>query len=191
MKKFVLLVVLFSGLLYGQDKQNRTIAKFTFDLNKNWYGAQWVIVNARLENANNINSFTGVGYKRKSWWSEVMIQRQWSPVGNQLLLDFRFQKQSAKHGSIYLEAAPFLNRKAFYNFVIYEYPIGKKFNLGFETENVLKHGRDSLGFGPRVSRPIGKLGKVKASVGLSYRVRPQEPDELRLYLVFNVGLKFK
>ncbi len=190
MRKFVLLL-LFSGLLYGQDKQNRIIAKFTFDLNKNWYAVQWVIGNARLENANNINSFTGVGYKRNSWWAETMIQRQWSSVGNQVLLDFRFQNQFGKHGSLYVEAAPFLNRKAFYNFAIYEHPIGYKFNAGLETENVLKPGRDSLGFGARVSRPIWTIGKAKVSAALSYRVRPQEPDELRLYLIFNAPLRIK
>jgi hypothetical protein len=176
-------------IVSGQDMQNRTITKFTADINKNWYGVQWLIVNAKLETPNNINSFTGVGYKRSTWWFETMAQRQWSSVGNQVLLDFRFQKQFKKHGSIYTEGAPFLNRKAFYNFVIYEHPIGKKFNIGVETENVLKPGRDSLGFGLRFSRPIGSIGKTKVSAVLSFRVRPQEPDELRLYLIFNVPLR--
>ena len=110
---------------------------------------------------------------------------------NNLLLDFRFQKQFANRSTLYIEQSPFLNKHALYNFFIFEHPLWYKFNIGGETENILKAGKNSLGAGPRISRPLGTIGKTKVVMALSYRMRPQEPDELRLYLVFNVPLRLK
>lgn len=172
------------------DKQNRTIIKTTIDLNKNVYIVNWLIGNTRLNTPNNLNLFSGIGYKQKTWWSEAMIQRQWSNIGNNLLLDFRFQKQFKNKSTLYIEKSPFLNKQALYHFFIFEKPLVYKFNIGAETENVFKRGQDSIGFGPRISRPLAIIGNTKISMTFSYRFRLyKEPNELRLYLVFNIPIR--
>lgn len=176
------------SISFGQDLQNRSILKITSDLNQKWYGVAWGIGNARQIAPNNINLFAGVGYKHKSWWLESMAWRQWNNSGNLLALDFRFQKQWKKD-RLYIEAAPFISRRGFYHFVIYEHRTWRKFNLGGETENILRPGRDSWGAGPRVSYPIGTIGRAKATLTLSYRTRLHEEDELRLYLIFNISAR--
>ena len=188
---FITLTLLCNLPTFGQDMQNRTILKLTAPLSKDLYAVGWIIGNARLKAPNNINIFCGIGYKKQNWWFESMILRQWSHVGNNLLLDFRFQKQFANRSTLYIEQSPFLNKHALYNFFIFEHPLWYKFNIGGETENILKAGKNSLGAGPRISRPLGTIGKTKVVMALSYRMRPQEPDELRLYLVFNVPLRLK
>lgn len=189
LRKCILCCIFFVPSTWPADKQTRLIFHPTLDLSKHWFGTSWTIGNAKLDSANNLNQFVGIGYRRDKWWVEGMVQKQWSTSGNQLLLDFRFQTQVAKKWSVYIEVAPFLNRRAFYDFVIVERQIWRKLNVGGETENVHRPLRDSIGGGPRVSYPIGSVGKFKFTLALSYQMRPNEKDALRLYVVVNRRLK--
>lgn len=69
--------------------------------------------------------------------------------------------------------------------VVFERMLWRDINLRFETENVHKSGRDSLGAGFGPSKRLGSLGPVKVSGALVYQFRRQESDALRFYLVFN------
>ena len=187
MKK-ILIVALFLvvGTTVGaQDLQTRFVFHPTVDISDHWFLTGWAIGNAKLESPNNINLFGGVGYRKPKWWLEGMIQRQWSKTGNQLLLDSRFQEQIRNRTTLYVEVAPFLNKPAVYDFVILEYRTWRKINIGAETENAHKPGLDLLGGGPRISYPIGVIGKVKVTAALSYQMRRQERDALRFYFVLN------
>mgnify|MGYP001591282992 CR=1 FL=1 len=81
--------------------------------------------------------------------------------------------------------APFLDRRAVYEMVIIERNVWRRFNAGIETESVHRPGRDSVGIGPRVGATVGSVGKYRLATALAYRVRRQENNELRLYLVLN------
>lgn len=168
------------------DWQNRTILHEQADVTQNWFLAGWVIGNAQAHGTDNINLFGGVGYRsgNKKWWLESMVQRQWSANGKKLLLDNRFQYQAGR-ASLYVEVAPFLDRRATYDMVIFEHRSWRKLNLGAETENVHKRGADSLGAGPRASLPLGTFGKFKVATAAAYRLRSSEQNEFRVYVVFN------
>ena len=125
-----------------------------------------------------------------------MIQRQWSESANgwrrALLWDNRFQYSIDDIVSLYIEAAPFLDRKnrgAVYDMVVFERMLWRKLILRVETENVHKAGRDSLGVGPGVGWAFGSLGPVKVGGALVYQFRRSESDALRFYLVFNRRVK--
>ena len=182
---FMLVVSFWASPCFAQDPQARIILRPMVDISDQWYLASWVIGNVRTETPNNINVFGGAGFRGQRWWFESMIQRQWSDIGRNWMLDFRYQKQFAQHGTLYLEAAPFLTRLALYHFVIYEHPALFGFNLGVETENVSKSGLDSLGAGPRVSRGLVSIGGFNTSVATSYQIRRREPDAMRIYLVLS------
>lgn len=190
MKRFVLtctLIVFYFCPVSAQettDFQNRTILHAQKDMSKSWFLAGWAIGNGQYYGTSNINLFGGIGYRNNNWWLESMIQRQWSETGRKLLWDNRFQWQNNKE-SLYLEAAPFLDRKAFYNMAIFERRAWRRFNIGAETENVHKPGKDSLGAGPRISMPLGSVGKLKVGAAIAYQLRHNERNALRLYLVFN------
>lgn len=167
------------------DYQTRIILHEQADLSKNLFLVGWVIGNGQVYGTNNINLFGGFGYRGEKWWLESMVQRQWSAKDKKLLLDNRFQAQLAKNSSLYIEVAPFLDRKAVYDMVIFEQNVWHKLNLGAETENVHKPGKDSLGVGPRISAPLAVFGNYKLAVALAYQVRRQETNALRFYIVFN------
>lgn len=168
------------------DWQNRTILHEQADLSQNWFLAGWTIGNAQVYGTDNINLFGGVGYRSdsKKWWLESMVQRQWSAKGKKLLLDNRFQWQAGRT-SLYVEVAPFLDRRATYDMVILEERVWRKLNVGAETENVHKSKKDSLGAGPRVSLPLGTFGKFKVAAAAAYQFRRSEQNAFRAYLVFN------
>ena len=193
-KKSTLLVVLTLTIVAttkAQDLQNRTIFHSTVDIKENWFLTGWAIGEARLESPNNFYLLGGVGYRKSKWWLEGMVCRQWSGAGNQLLLDFRFQEKIGNRTTLYVEAAPFLNKHALYDFTILEYRTWHNINVGAETENIHKPGLDSLGAGPRISYPIGSIGKVKVTVALSYQVRRQERDAFRFYIILNRRFRSK
>lgn len=167
------------------DYQNRIILHEQADVNNNLFLAGWVINNGQVYGTSNINLFGGVGYRGKKWWFESMIQRQWSAKDRKLLWDNRFQSQLGKKSSLYVEVAPFLDRDAVYDMVIFEQNVWHKLNIGAETENVHKPGKDSFGTGPRVSVPLAEFGKYKLAVALAYQLRRQETNALRFYVVFN------
>ena len=167
------------------DYQNRIIFHEQVDINSNLFLAGWIIGNGQIYGTSNINLFGGLGYRGKTWWFESMIQRQWSAKDKKLLFNNRFQSQLSKKSSLYVEIAPFLDRKAVYDMVIFEQNVWRKFNIGAETENVHKIGRDSLGIGPRVSTPLAVFGNHKLSTALAYQFRRQETNVLRFYVVLN------
>lgn len=105
------------------------------------------------------------------------------------MLDVRFQKQFRNRFTLYLEPAPFLSRRAFYNFTILEVRTKGKLALGFESENVHQPGRDSIGAGPRVSYAFPGWKGFTSVVAVAYQFRRQEKDALRLYLMLNRRFK--
>ncbi len=191
----LLVVVLNLAAQEKTDFQDRTIIHLQADVSEKIFLTGWVIGNAQYYGTNNINIFGGIGYRNKNWWFESMIQKQWKEKdGNSprkaLLFDNRFQYQPTKRTSLYIEIAPFLDRKALYDMVVIEQKIIGGLGVGFETENVHKTGKDSLGAGPRVSLPFGSLGGCKIVTALSYQFRQgQERNVLRFYLVFNRRLE--
>lgn len=185
MDRKLFLLCLISGVVLAQDLQTRIVVRPAVHVTKNWYVTTWIIGNARLHATNNLNIFPGIGYKGKNWWVEVMAQRQWSPAGNSWMLDFRWQRQLNSKNSLYLEFSPFITKRAYYHFVIYERKIWKKLNVGVETENIQRTGLDSIGAGPRISYPLVTFGKVKLTTTLAYRFHRREQDILRLYVVFS------
>ncbi len=167
------------------DYQNRIIFHEQADVNSSLFLTGWVINNGQVYGTSNINLFGGFGYRGKKWWFESMIQRQWSAKDKKLLFDNRFQGQLGKKSSLYVEVAPFLDREAVYDMVIFEQSVWHKLNIGGETENVHKPGKDSLGAGPRVSASLAEVGNYKLAVALAYQLRRQERNALRFYIVFN------
>jgi hypothetical protein len=140
----------------------------------------WSITNFRQDASDNTNIMVGVGHKRASWWLEFMAQRQYSMRTSQWFVDTRFQASPWKGSRLFLEHSPFLERKALYQFVLFEQR-AKAVGLGFESENVYAGGRDSLGIGPRISfKPI-PLGKQPLNVSMAYQLRRGEPDVVRFY----------
>lgn len=183
--KLFFLFPCFACGLIAQDLQTRIVARPAVDITKNLYVTTWIIGNARLNTTNNINIFPGVGYRTKNWWFEGLVQRQWSRAGNQWMLDFRFQTKIGEQSTLYIELSPFITRKGFYEFVIYERRMWKRLNVGVETENIHRPGLDTIGGGPRVSYPIATFGKVKLTTALAYRMHRRERDLVRLYVVFS------
>lgn len=181
-----IILFIFPALILAQDLQTRLVFHPTVDLYGNWFAAGWGIGNFRTQTPNNVNLFGGIGYRGKNWWLEGMVQRQWSKPGDNLLLDFRFQKQFINRVSLYAEGAPFLNRRAFYEFVIVETPVWGKLRVGGETENVHRAGaKYSLAVGPRASYPLGNIGGFNVVASVAYRAQHPEPSALRFYLSFN------
>jgi len=180
-----LFIVLHASVL-AQDKQARVIIHPTLDLSQNWYLTSWVIGNARAQTPRNGNFFLGIGFRNKdcSCWLDSMVQRQYSESGRSWLLDFRFLKRYRNGTVLYVEPAPFLDKKAFYNFVYFETPLWRKFKVGAETENIHRSGSDSIGVGPRVSYTLGSWKGFRVDVAASFQFRRAEPNVTRLYLVF-------
>lgn len=178
------------------DFQTRPIGHVQYDFSKSvrggFFGAGWIIGNGQYYGVNNVNLLAGIGYRQETaldnWWLESMIQRQWSEKGPALLWDNRFQYAIDELISLYVEVAPFLDRKnrgAVYDMVVFERSLWQELNLRLESENLHKSGRDSLGVGPGIGWKFGSLGPVKVNGALVYQFRRHERDALRFYLVFN------
>lgn len=195
--RFLVLLFLTAPLLAGSvqaqeqtDPQVRFVLHFTKDVRKNWFGAGWIIGNVRERASNNLNVIAGIGYRRSKWWLETMAQRQWGEGGEAWLLDWRSVIQPHNRLVIYLEGAPFLDRRAFYNMATVDYRVWNKLGLGVETENVHKLGKDSLAFGPRVSLSLARIAGGQTTAVLAYRFRSySELNELRFYLILNRRFK--
>ena len=181
----VLVALAATASTFGQDWQNRSVVQAQMVVSPNSFLTVKSITNFRSETPNNTSLFAGIGRRGKSWWLEGMIQHQWRAVGNQWMLDFRFDKQAGSW-HLYAEGSPFLTRKAFYEFVIVERRTWRGFSVGGETENSQQTGPDILAIGPRVSRKLGNWAGFDVSLAGAIRFSPiggyAEP---RLYLVFN------
>lgn len=105
------------------------------------------------------------------------------------MLDFRFDRQFGQW-HLYAEGAPFLTKKAFYEFVIVERRVWKGFAFGGETENLHQAGLDAVFLGPRVSRKLGKFAGFDVSLtGAVRKSLKGGHTEPRLYVIFNRRVK--
>ena|SRR3989344_7747269 len=168
----------------AQDPQVRVVAHPMLNLDDNWYLSFWSVSNIRSRSPDNTNIFVGIGYQASTWWTEFMVQQQWNRSSANTTLELRYQKRFTNKLSVYLEPAVFLNKKAFYEFVIIERPLWRRLSLGAETENVHQAGKDVWAAGPRISFPIATPGKWKVNGAVAYRFRNTGQDEPRLYLGF-------
>lgn len=146
----------------------------------------WSITNVMSDIPDNSNVFLGIGYAGKKWSIENMIQKQWNGAGNAFLLDWRFTAKPSPRINLYLEGAPRLDKKTFYEFVTIDVRVKGPFNVGFETENIHRVGKDTLGFGPRVSAPLPfKILGAKPSLVVSHQFRTLGPNVTRVYTILN------
>lgn len=191
MKKYGLTPILFIFFVlptFAQDNNLRVLFHPTFTLTKHWFVPVWAIGNAKTQSPNNANLISGIGYRHETWWAEGMVQRQWSPTGNQWFLNFRFYKNH-KRFALYAEPAVYLTKPAFQEASFVEYRVWRKLALGGETENVHRpNARDTLGVGPRLSYALPQWKNVRPVVAVTYQVRKQERNVLRLYLLFHVRI---
>ncbi len=178
-------LVALPGFSQEQTPQTRLVFHTVADLNSNWFVTNWTIGNVRAKAPDNINIFPGVGYRGKTWWTEAMVQRQWSPAGNSWAIDFRYNVSLSDRLSLYAESAPLLTHHGEYEFLILDVRAWRKLAVGVETENVHMAGRDSLGAGPRVSAPVATFGKYSLALGGVYQIRHTAADIPRLYVVLN------
>ena len=172
-------------ILSAQDWQNRSGVHAQIDVSKRLFVSAWSITNLRSETPKNTSIFTGIGVRDQNWWLEAMIQHQWRAAGNLWMLDFRFDRQAGRW-RIYMEASPFLTKKAFYEFMIVERRIWKGVAIGSEMENLHQAGRDTIQIGPRASRKLGRLAGFDVSLAGAVRFSAANGHtEPRLYIVFN------
>lgn len=181
----MLIIIFGAAEMSAQDDNLRVLLHPTFALTKNWFVSVWVIGNAKTQTPNNVNVITGIGYRHDTWWVEGMVQRQWVSTGDQWFMNFRLSKNKGRL-NLYAEPAIFLTNPAFQESAFVEYRVWRKLALGGETENTHRpNARDTLGMGPRVSYALPSWKKIRPVVALTYQVRKQEGDVLRLYVVFN------
>jgi len=194
MKKLIVLLLLVLGSRADaqESTQLRAIIHSRFfvsgEMKPNPSGVflvNWSIVNIMSDIPNNGNVLLGIGYAGRNWAIENMVQRQWSSFGNALFLDWRFTAKPTKRIGIYIEMAPRINKKTFYDFATVDVQVLGPFSIGFETENVHRVGKDTLGLGPRVVLPLPSSWFFKPTVIVSRQLRTLGPNITRLYTVFN------
>lgn len=186
---FTLIVVTPLSAAYAQNIQMRPVLHVTNDVTKNWYSAHWAIGNWMSKSPENINVFHGAGYRTKTAWVETLLQQQVKAGKDDWFVDIRSRMQKGRL-SLYAEGAPFLTRRAFYNLISVDHTFrvkegGKTLGIGFETENIHRGGKDSIGAGPRLTMPIGAIKGWSIDVAVAYHIRPHEHNVLRLYPVIN------
>lgn len=146
----------------------------------------WFPTNIMSGIPDNRNVFVGVGYASKKWSIENMIWRQWSETGNSISLNWRFFSKPTNRLSLYLEGGPRLDQKSLYEFVSADIRVTGPFNVGFETENTHRVGKDTIGFGPRISVPIPlKFVGAKPVIAVSHQFRTLGPNVTRIYTILN------
>lgn len=156
------------------------------DGGQGWFLTAWSITNSMSKTADNTNLFFGAGYSSRKWWLENMAQKQWNRAGASWWLDWRFAATPHSRISVYLEGAPRLGRKMFYEFMTLDFRVLGPVNIGAETENVHKPGKDVLGLGPRIAVPLPwKIAKAKPAIALSRQFRSGGPNATRLYAIFH------
>lgn len=176
------------------DEQIRLVIHPTKDLKTNKYITGWAVGNLRSNTPDSVNLFGGIGLRGDTWSLESMVwrqfrqknqrERQQGRPGTDWALDFRFQKKLGQRIALYVEGAPFLTRKAWYEFVVVDYLVWKRMSLGFETENTHQAGPDYIRAGLRAGLPIWQCGGNRASFAVAYRVgRSKGQNELRAYFV--------
>ena len=186
----ILFFILFSlASAFAQDWQNRDAVHGQADVASKFFLAGWLIPNFWTETLDNVNLFGGVGYRGKDWWLETMAQHQWNSKQNQWALDFRYDRQIGRW-HVYAEGAPFLTKRAFYEFAVVERQTWKGFLFGAETENVHQPGPDTVAVGPRAGRKLGRVAGFEVSAIAAVRLSPNGGHtEPRLYVVFNQRVK--
>jgi len=180
----VTLLLAFATPCFAQETavQLKTVVRPTIELTKEIYIASWNITNLRQNASDNTNFMLGLGRKGKNWWFEAMLQRQYSLSSNQWFLDFRYQAVLPGGYKLFVEAAPFLERKALFHFIRLDRKVGRVY-LGAESENIFRENNDSLGIGPMVTFPAVNLKAVKINPTLAYQFRfRREPGFVRFYL---------
>jgi hypothetical protein len=195
--KLALALVLFASLpAAAQDAdprfQAKTVLRPTVNLDNGWYVASWSITNFRQDDSDNTNVMLGIGRRQDKpqpkWWFEVMAMKQYAMRSNQWLVDTRAQVMVRPKVRLFIETAPYLERKAVFHYWALERRTGR-WNWGAESENVFRSGRDSVGIGPRAGLAIAKIGKSELNASIAYQFRPNEPDFVRLYLALPVPLR--
>ena len=152
MKRLVLGLMFFLIPLVGWSQESvqlKVVAHPRYFLESEKQGvflAGWSITNTMSGIKDNTNIFLGIGYAGKNWAIENMVWKQWNPTGNQFHLDFRFTARPTSKINLYLEGAPRLDKKGFYDFVIVEAREIKSLSLGVETENIHRPRQTLIGF---------------------------------------------
>ena len=195
MKKFLfaILVLACASPLFAQDTnlQFKTVVHPTAAINNSWFVTGWNITNFRQNATDNTNFMLGIGHKQKNWWLEVMVQRQDDTKRvHHWLVDVRSSFAVTKKVNLYVEAAPFLDMKAVYNFVRLDVAVLPWLKLGVESENVFKETRSMLGFGPCVGLGPIKLGSLKPSLVVAWQLRHNDPNFVRTYVILPLPFKF-
>ena len=192
MKKLLIVLLFISASAETQESaQIRAIGHIRHFINSEAkesgiFLAGWSVKNAMSDIPDNTNVFLGVGYAGKKWSIENMIQKQWSNAGSAFLLDWRFTAKPSPRISLYLEGAPMLDKRTFYELVTIDVRIKGPFSVGLETENIHRVGKDTLGFGPRVSVPLPfKILGAKPAIVVSQQFRTLGPNVNRVYTILN------
>ena len=195
MKRFLLVLALFGLAIMPAHAQKsdpeqmiRPIVHPTIQLDDHWFVASWLIGNARHQGpAGNFNAFAGLGYRFGQDWVEVMGWRQWASA-NHWLIDVRSSVQFNSRTSMYNEFSPYLDQKAMYMMSTVDVSMVGRLSVGAETENTFKSPTSSLGAGPRVSWLLANFNKTKVVSTVAYQFRRDEPNVLRLYLIWHQKL---
>lgn len=159
----------------------------TISLDKNWYLATWIVSNTRQDAPDNANFFPGLGYRTDDWWTEALMWKQWSKKRDTWGIDGRFGLSNPKL-LLYVELGITLATRDLFLFVSSEYPMGKKWKVGVETENFRRAQGLFLGAGPRLSYVWGKFASGPVVTTLAYQMRRNESDIIQLYLVIHPRL---
>lgn len=180
---FILLIIGCFGapaVVGAQQIHNRNILHPSVGLGENWYATVWVISNIREDLPDNINLFPGVGYRTSRWWTELLGWRQWSTVGAASAVEGRF---GITHPQVlfYSELSRFFGTGDVYTFVFAEHTVWRRLSLGVETENFFRE-KNSLGAGPRIGYVWATVSGGPVVTTLTYQVRWEEPDVVRLYI---------
>ncbi len=188
----VLAVFLFLCSLQAQESDQLRVATHlryfmtSESPNQGIFLVGWSPINLMSNVPDNVNLILGIGYAHKKWSIENMIWKQWSLGGNSFSFDWRFIAKPTQSISLYLEGAPRLDKRAMYNFAVIDVRVTGPINLGFETENIHRIGKDTLGFGPRVSVPLPfKFLGAKPMIAISHQFRTLGPNITRLYAFLN------
>lgn len=175
----------------AQDLQNRSVVRVSLDVSEHVYLPIWSITNLKSQSPDNSNIFAGIGYRDKSWWTEGMVQKQWSASGGLWSVDGRFKKQKGRF-SIYAEPSVLLMpRRAFFEFVIVEERVWRGLALRQETENTHTLSKQKIAVGAGGSWSFAQHWGWDFSLAAVYRFSPTGPNESRVSASASKRLDFR
>jgi hypothetical protein len=190
MKEKLLTIFLFAFTcpLFAQSNlQLKTLTHGTIQINQHWFVAGWNVTNIQQNSPDNTNLMLGGGYQKKNWWTEVMIQKQWSKVKTIWSIDLRTQINPNKRLTIFLDISPSISQESIYNTTIVELAMTRKMKLGIESDNLIQTGQlPKSGFGPRINFGPFTAFSLKPSMAIAYQFRRNDPNFLRMYLVLPI-----